>query len=209
MKRILLLLSLFALITSCVHNGIRFVKQPRQQLVKVDRHKLLPIEIAPVVGGVKVIPNDAQEDIFENIILIRNDSQEEIIELELKDQMLSYSNWSASIPPDSTHTELEKHIKVTELEKAESDSKKAKNLMLASLLSLIGIFFFGLGLLASIILFIIGIIYLNRVNKSLYNTKEGKEFLRKAKIMRVIWISICSAFLALILLVFGALAGYY
>ena len=81
MKRILLLLSLFALITSCVLNGIRFVKQPRQQLVKVDRHKLLPIEIAPVVGGVKVIPNDAQEDIFENIILIRNDSQEVIIEL--------------------------------------------------------------------------------------------------------------------------------
>lgn len=211
MKKTLLLLSLVALITSCVNNGIRFVKQPRQQVVKVDRNESLLIEIAeaPVILERALIPNDCQEDIFENIILIRTDSQKEIIGKELEDQILSYSNLSASVYPDSVLIELEKDIKVTEYEKTELDAKKAKNLMLASLLSLIGIFVFGLGLLASIILFIIGNKYLNRVNKSLYNTKEGKDFLRKAKIMRVIWISICSAFLALILLVYGAFAGFY
>ncbi len=184
MKSILLSLLVLFLITSCAHNRIRLVKQPRQKVVKVDQSES---------------SYDLEEaQAFQEILLPENSSQEALVENtpedKFEDEILSSVDGNTPAPTDSTKQEVidaKPLNKETEARIAQDDAESANKLMLGSLWSLLAIPLAGLGLIASATLFIIGRIKFNKAKRSRYITEDGKEFLKKAKkkqiALMVIW----------------------
>ena len=185
MKSILLSLLVLFLITSCAHNKIRFVKQTRQKVVKVDQPESSSSDL-----------KEAQA--FREILLPENSSQEVLVENtpedKFEDEILSSFDGNTPAPTDTTKQEIidaKPLNKETEARIAQDDAELANKLMLGSLWSLLAIPLGGLGLIASATLFIIGRIKFNKANKSRYITEDGKEFLKKARkkqiALTVIW----------------------
>jgi len=128
---------------------------------------------------------------------------EETDENKFEDENLSSFELISPEPTDSVLVSDDEEQSVEEMkaEIAEQDARSAKNLMLISIWSSFGVVLIGLGLIPSVILFIIGRVKLNKANRSPYITEDGKEFLKKArkrqKTVIIVWSIILSLGIAL------------
>lgn len=187
-------LFLLILVTSCAHNKIRLVKQPKHQIVKVEPIESQSNDVAEIEEAPEV-----QEP--QNVAFTQNTSQEETVaeglededeyEEEEEEEISSASNWNAPAPTDSTKqvvVDVKQLNKETEARISEDDAKMAKNLMIGAFVSVPFAIIGGLGLLASIVFFIAGSIMLKRANKYRYTTVDGTRYMKNAKLMQTLWI---------------------
>ena len=191
LKRILISLLLLTLITSCAHNKIRFVKQPKQEIVKVDTYESSSDDIAEAPAVRKVGRSS-------------NSSQEEIINAELDEETLN-SSWNTPEPADSVEIIELKQTKEEIAKNATDDAKKGKNNLLVALL-LIPTWIFG-GIIISGILINYGLQSISIAKRSRYITKEGERYLKNAERLRKMWIILGSILAAFAIFIVIALAG--
>ena len=170
MKRILISLLLLVLVTSCAHNKIRLVKQPKQEIVIVDEYESSSEDNAEVPVSKKTTRSSKQ-------------SRKETVDEELEDEVLNSSNWNTPEPTDTTGPivlEPSKEGIEDIAEIAEDEARKAEKHMRWTIPSLL--------LLATVLLsfvpislFIVGRIHLVRAKKSRYITQKGEQYLEMAK----------------------------
>lgn len=154
MKKTLILLSLIALVASCAHNRIRFVKHTKKEVVKVDQGELLLIETieALVFADVLLIPNDVEREIIEPKMVVSDDI------VDTRDKKIIYSNWSSAEPPDSTYTEVNDSAGENEFLNAEPDEERGNDLW-RSIMRFLFFILVGIGIFFALLI-VIAIIYI-------------------------------------------------
>ena len=190
MKHILISLLLLVLVTSCAHNKIRFVKQPKQEIVKVDVYESSSEDNAEVPVAKKTTRSSKQ-------------SRKETVDKELEDEVLNSSDWNTPEPTDTIadpivikNTKETKKTKEEIAEIATEEARKAKENMALAIWSGITILFL-IGFVLSPLLFLKARKHLIAAKRSRYITQKGELYLKRAKRRQTIWIVLVSIVIVL------------